>query len=49
MQYRIQKIQFYENGNIMRWIHIDDHSNAILSLMNKGKNYNGYNIIQKTN
>ena len=40
-----KKIPIYGNGkNIRDWIHVDDHSNAILSLMNKGKNYNRYNI-----
>ena len=40
-----KKIPIYGEGkNIRDWIHVDDHTNAILSLIKKGKNYNRYNI-----
>lgn len=43
-----KKIPIYGNGkNIREWIHVDDHNNAILALLKKGKNYDKYNIGSK--
>ncbi len=40
-----KNIPIYGNGrNVRDWIHVDDHSKAILLLLKKGKNYNRYNI-----
>lgn len=40
-----KKIPIYGNGkNIRDWIHVDDHSEAILSILKKGENNHRYNI-----
>ena len=40
-----QKIPVYGDGkNIRDWIYVDDHSNAIIDVINKGKNGESYNI-----
>ena len=40
-----QKIPIYGNGeNIRDWIHVDDHCNAIIDVLHKGKSGESYNI-----
>ena len=40
-----KKIQIYGSGkNIRDWIYVDDHCNAILEVIKKGKNGQSYNI-----
>jgi dTDP-glucose 4,6-dehydratase len=40
-----QKLRIYGNGkNVRDWLYVDDHSNAILSILEKGKVGESYNI-----
>ena len=43
-----KKIPIYGNGkNIREWIHVKDHNEAILLILDKGENFNKYNIGSK--
>ncbi len=45
MQKIIQKIPIYGTGkNIRDWIHVNDHCNAIIDVLHKGKTGESYNI-----